>query len=57
MEMVEHRPASATELAQLSSVGARKLDAYGAHFLAVIRTLEAGRVETEVSPADDPRNL
>lgn len=37
MEMVEHRPATTSALAQISGIGARKLDAYGAHFLAVIR--------------------
>ncbi|MEJ2566830.1 MAG: DNA helicase RecQ [Gammaproteobacteria bacterium] len=40
MEMVEQRPRTAEQLARLSGVGRRKLDAYGADFLEVIRTDE-----------------
>ncbi len=36
MEMVAQRPHSLVELAQISGVGERKLDAFGAEFLAVL---------------------
>ena len=36
-DMAAQRPASRAELALLSGIGARKLDAYGDAFLAVIR--------------------
>jgi ATP-dependent DNA helicase RecQ len=35
--MVEHRPQSLSEFAELSGVGERKLAAYGEAFLTVIR--------------------
>jgi len=36
-EMVERRPRTRAELAHVSGVGERKLDAYGVEFLQVIR--------------------
>ena len=36
-EMAMHRPSSRAELAEISGIGSRKLDAYGDAFLAVIR--------------------
>jgi ATP-dependent DNA helicase RecQ len=36
-EMAALRPATQAELGEISGVGARKLEAYGAAFLAVIR--------------------
>ncbi|MCA1660970.1 MAG: RecQ family ATP-dependent DNA helicase [Novosphingobium sp.] len=36
-EMAAHRPASRAELARIGGVGARKLEAYGDAFLAVVR--------------------
>ena len=39
-EMVEQRPRTLDQLAQISGVGRRKLDAYGADFLEVIQTCE-----------------
>jgi len=39
-EMVEQRPRTLTQLAQISGVGQRKLDAYGADFLEVILSHE-----------------
>jgi ATP-dependent DNA helicase RecQ len=39
-EMVEQRPRTLEQLAQVSGVGRRKLDAYGADFLEVIRLHE-----------------
>ena len=53
-EMVEHRPRSLEQFAQISGVGTRKLEAYGEDFIQVIKTYEyddgensslAGRVE------------
>jgi len=35
-EMVEQRPRNLEQLAEISGVGRRKLDAYGADFLEVI---------------------
>jgi ATP-dependent DNA helicase RecQ len=34
--MLEQRPSTMDELAQISGVGARKLEAYGAEFLEVL---------------------
>lgn len=39
-EMIHRRPASLDEMAQVSGVGQRKLQAYGDTFLAVLRNLE-----------------
>ena len=36
MEMVQHRPRTREQLAEISGVGRRKLEAYGADFLEVI---------------------
>jgi len=57
-EMVEHRPRTQEQFAQISGVGTRKLDAYGEDFIEVIKTYEydddensslAGKAE---NPAD-----
>jgi ATP-dependent DNA helicase RecQ len=37
MAMMEHKPTTLAEMAQLSGVGQRKLDLYGEKFLAIIR--------------------
>jgi len=46
-EMVEHRPRTLKELAHISGVGERKLAAYGADFIDVIRAMtgESGKPE------------
>jgi ATP-dependent DNA helicase RecQ len=41
-EMAESRPATLTELAAISGVGARKRDAYGERFLAAIHDFAVG---------------
>ena len=58
MEMAERRPTTLDQMAQITGVGAKKLESYGAEFLAVItgaveslhpaRMRLAGRVEGEV---------
>ncbi|MEJ2346596.1 MAG: DNA helicase RecQ [Gammaproteobacteria bacterium] len=53
MEMVERRPQSLAELAQVSGVGERKLAAYGAEFLHVIRADgDAPDANAKVRPID-----
>ncbi len=47
IEMAERRPATLDEMAQISGVGARKLESYGATFLAVI----TGAAAEPVHPA------
>ncbi|OGT20084.1 MAG: ATP-dependent DNA helicase RecQ [Gammaproteobacteria bacterium RBG_16_57_12] len=37
LEMVEHRPATLAQMARISGIGQRKLEAYGEDFLEVIR--------------------
>lgn len=44
IEMAERRPATLDEMAAITGVGARKLEAYGQAFLAVIAGEEAARV-------------
>ncbi|AOV16282.1 ATP-dependent DNA helicase RecQ [Acidihalobacter aeolianus] len=53
-EMVEARPDTLAELGKVGGVGARKLEAYGADFLDVIRDHEdAGDGDREVSSAEE----
>ncbi|MDD1606626.1 MAG: DNA helicase RecQ, partial [Methylococcaceae bacterium] len=42
MAMMEHKPTTPEQLAQLSGVGQRKLDMYGEKFLAIIRDFFSG---------------
>jgi ATP-dependent DNA helicase RecQ len=43
IEMAERRPATLDQMARITGVGARKLDAYGAAFLAVVTGAEVAR--------------
>ena len=49
IEIAERRPASLDEMAQISGIGAKKLERYGATFLDVVLGEEAG--QTQVHPA------
>ncbi len=42
MEMLDNRPQTLTQMAQLSGIGQRKLEAYGEEFLDVLREHDAG---------------
>jgi ATP-dependent DNA helicase RecQ len=46
-EMVERRPQTLSDLAHISGVGERKLAAYGADFIAIVRAHGAGVGEAE----------
>jgi len=46
-EMVEHRPQTLSDLAHISGVGERKLAAYGADFIAIVRAHGASVGEAE----------
>ncbi len=55
MAMMEHKPTSLTELAQLSGVGQHKLDLYGEKFLAVIHDFFKGDENLSETAAESLR--
>jgi ATP-dependent DNA helicase RecQ len=55
MAMMEHKPTTLAELAQLSGVGQHKLDLYGEKFLAVIQDFFGGDESLSESAAESLR--
>ena len=57
MEMVERQPQGLAQLANISGIGERKLDAYGEAFLAVIKQHHSEASDTPSNTADETLQL